>query len=56
MLSGSAESEDIDRAFELGAASYLVKPVAFDALLDTVGGLGLSWVILGKSPGSANGH
>jgi CheY-like chemotaxis protein len=56
ILSGSAESEDIDRAFELGAASYLVKPVAFDALLDTVGGLGLSWAILGKSPGSANGH
>lgn len=56
MLSGSAESQDIDRAFELGAASYLVKPVAFDALLDTVGSLGLSWVILGRSPGSANGH
>jgi CheY-like chemotaxis protein len=56
ILSGSAESEDIDRAFELGAASYLVKPVAFDALLDTVGGLGLSWAILGKSPGSENGH
>jgi CheY-like chemotaxis protein len=56
MLSGSAESEDIDRAFELGAASYLVKPVAFDALLDTVGGLGLSWAILGRSPGSANGQ
>jgi len=47
MLSGSSESEDIDRAFELGANSYLVKPVAFDALLDTVTGLGLPWMILG---------
>ena len=56
VLSGSAESEDIDRAFELGAESYLVKPVGFDALLDTVGRLGLSWVILGRNPGSANGH
>jgi CheY-like chemotaxis protein len=56
VLSGSAESEVIDRAFELGAASYLVKPVAFDALLDAVGGLGLSWVLLGKSPGSSNGR
>lgn len=46
VLSGSAESEDIDRAFELGAESYLVKPVAFDALLDTVGSLGLPWMIL----------
>ena len=48
MLSGSSESEDIDRAFELGADSYLVKPVAFDALLDTVSGLGLPWMILGR--------
>jgi CheY-like chemotaxis protein len=55
MLSGSAESEDIDRAFELGAASYLVKPVAFDALLDTVGSLGLSWAILGRNSGNSDG-
>jgi len=48
MLSGSSESEDIDRAFELGADSYLVKPVAFDALLDTVSGLGLPWMILAR--------
>jgi CheY-like chemotaxis protein len=55
MLSGSAESEDIDRAFELGAASYLVKPVAFDALLDTVGSLGLSWAILGRNSRNSDG-
>jgi CheY-like chemotaxis protein len=55
MLSGSAESGDIDRAFELGAASYLVKPVAFDALLDTVGSLGLSWAILGSNSGNSDG-
>lgn len=49
MLSGSGESEDIDRAFALGAESYLVKPVAFDALLDTVSSLGLAWTILGRA-------
>ncbi|MGH2556605.1 MAG: response regulator [Actinomycetota bacterium] len=49
VLSGSAESEDIDRAYELGAESYLVKPVAFDALLDTVSSLGLAWTILGRA-------
>ena len=48
MLSGSTESEDIDRAFELGADSYLVKPVAFDALVDAVTSLGLPWMILGR--------
>jgi len=57
MLSGSAESQDIDRAFDLGAESYLVKPVAFDALMDTVGTLGLPWMILGreKDPGHTDG-
>ena len=51
MFSGSAESEDINRAFELGVDSYLVKPVAFDALLDAINGLGLRWAVLGR-----NGH
>lgn len=55
MLSGSSESEDIDRAFELGANSYLVKPVAFDALLDTVSGLGLPWMILGRNGEGGDG-
>ncbi len=48
MLSGSTESEDIDRAFQLGADSYLVKPVAFDALVDAVTGLDLRWMIVGR--------
>jgi len=51
MFSGSAESEAINRAFELGVDSYLVKPVAFDALLDAINGLGLRWAVLGR-----NGH
>jgi DNA-binding response OmpR family regulator len=51
MFSGSAESDDINRAFELGVDSYLVKPVAFDALLDAINGLGLRWAVLGR-----NGH
>ncbi|HEX8099805.1 MAG TPA: response regulator [Actinomycetota bacterium] len=48
MLSASTESKDIDRAFELGADSYLIKPVAFDALVDLVTSLGLPWVILSR--------
>jgi EAL domain-containing protein (putative c-di-GMP-specific phosphodiesterase class I)/ActR/RegA family two-component response regulator len=46
MLSGSTESDDINRAFQLGAASYLVKPVAFDALIDAIGSLALPWVLM----------
>jgi CheY-like chemotaxis protein len=48
MLSSSTESDDINRAFELGADSYLVKPVGFGALADTVGSLGLQWAIVGR--------
>jgi DNA-binding response OmpR family regulator len=47
MLSSSTESEDINRAFELGADTYLVKPVGFDALADAVSALGLRWAIVG---------
>jgi EAL domain-containing protein (putative c-di-GMP-specific phosphodiesterase class I)/DNA-binding response OmpR family regulator len=46
MLSGSTEPDDINRAFQLGAGSYLVKPVAFDALMDAIGSLSLPWVLL----------
>lgn len=53
MLSGSTESEIIDRAFALHADSYLVKPVAFDALVDAVYSLGLPWMLLGLLPNDA---
>jgi EAL domain-containing protein (putative c-di-GMP-specific phosphodiesterase class I)/DNA-binding response OmpR family regulator len=55
ILSGSTESEDINQAFQLGAASYLVKPVAFDALIDAIGSLALPWMLLsneGKAVGT----
>jgi CheY-like chemotaxis protein len=46
MVSGSGDSQDINRAFELGANSYLVKPVAFDALLDAVRDMNLPWALV----------
>jgi DNA-binding NarL/FixJ family response regulator len=49
ILSGSAQSADIDRAFEIGANAYLVKPVAFDALIDTLENLGLTRAFLPAS-------
>jgi CheY-like chemotaxis protein len=46
LLSASGDAQEINKAFELGASSYLVKPIAFKALLDTINGLGLQWAIL----------
>lgn len=36
ILTGSREAADVDRAADLGANSYLVKPVGFEALLNLV--------------------
>jgi len=49
VVSGSQEGEDIDRAFEIGGNSYLVKPVAFSALIDTLENLALPRAILPPS-------
>ncbi len=51
MLTSSEEDEDISEAYELGANSYLVKPVGFDALLDVVRSLSLYWLVLNQPPG-----
>ncbi len=46
MLTGSAELDEVEQAYELGIASYLVKPVGYAALQDVIRQLGLPWSIL----------
>jgi len=43
VLTSSAENPDIQRAYEAGANSYLVKPPAFDDLQRMIEALGLYW-------------
>lgn len=50
VLTASEEDADLDRAYAVGADSYLTKPVGFDALLDVVRGLGLRWQLVGSHP------
>lgn len=50
MLTSSREGPDVDRAYDLGVNSYLVKPVAFDALLDMMKTLNLYWLVLNECP------
>ena len=45
VMSGSTEGRDIEQAHRLGAAAYLVKPIAFEALLDVLHDLGLPWAL-----------
>ncbi|MGQ0520839.1 MAG: response regulator [Actinomycetota bacterium] len=46
MLTASATLDDIDEAYRLGIASYLVKPVGFPGLVDVLRELALPWMLL----------
>jgi CheY-like chemotaxis protein len=50
VLTSSRESADVNRAYDLGANSYLVKPVGFDALTDLVRILQGYWVEWNEKP------
>lgn len=51
ILTSSAEAPDIARAYQLGANSYLVKPVDFERFVEAVGNAGLYWLLLNQPPG-----
>lgn len=50
ILTSSKEFTDIDKAYEMGANSYLVKPVGFDSLVDMVRTLNQYWLVLSERP------
>lgn len=49
ILTSSNEDPDIKRSYDLGANSYIVKPVEFDNFAKTVVDLGMYWLLLNKS-------
>src|SRR5262249_4579572 len=55
VLTSWNQNPDINRAYELGANSYLVKPAAFDSLLELVKNLDMYWLILNEKPELAGG-
>ncbi len=50
VLTSSKETDDINTAYDLGANSYLVKPVGFDSLLELVKSLEMYWLTLNQQP------
>jgi len=50
VLTSSKQSSDVNRAYELGANSYLVKPVAFDGLLELIKALNSYWARFNERP------
>jgi two-component system response regulator len=49
VLTSSREESDIRRAYELGANSYVVKPVEFEKFVAAVGEVGLYWLALNQA-------
>jgi CheY-like chemotaxis protein len=54
MLTSSDEEQDKARSYDLGANSYVRKPVDFNEFAEAVGKLGLYWVLLNET--SADGR
>jgi len=50
VLTSSREERDLARGYQLGANSYIVKPVDFDQFSEVVRQLGLYWVLLNQPP------
>ncbi len=49
MLTSSKEKRDILEAYELGANSYIVKPLSFDSYVKTVASIGNYWMLMNQS-------
>ena len=50
VFTSSSEQEDIIRSFDLGANSYVRKPVDFEQFLAATKQLGLYWLVLNEDP------
>jgi two-component system response regulator len=50
IVTSSREDPDIKTAYSLGANSYVVKPVDFDAFAEAVSSLGLYWLLVNQPP------
>ncbi|MEI6656153.1 MAG: response regulator [Verrucomicrobiota bacterium] len=50
VVTSSQEDPDIAAAYELGANSYVVKPVGADAFIEAMSKLGLYWLLVNHPP------
>ncbi len=48
ILTSSAEDPDIKKSYELGANSYIVKPVEFNNFAKTIADLGMYWMVINR--------
>jgi two-component system, response regulator len=51
IVTSSKEDPDIKTAYELGANSYIVKPVDFAEFIRSIGTTGVYWLLMNEAPG-----
>jgi two-component system, response regulator len=50
VVTSSREEPDIQKAYEMGVNSYIVKPVDFEAFMKALGEVGLYWLSVNQPP------
>lgn len=50
VLTSSSADRDVNLAYDLGANSYVVKPLTFESLMDLVKAVDMYWVMLNEAP------
>ncbi len=50
ILTSSKEHPDIEKAYALGANSYIVKPLDFEGFAEAIKNLGFYWLLLNQPP------
>ncbi len=50
MVTSSREDPDIEKAYRLGANSYVVKPVDFESFQEAMKGIGFYWLVVNQGP------
>ena len=50
ILTSSKENPDIQKCYDLGANSYIVKPVNFESFAQSIKNLGFYWLLLNQPP------